>query len=62
MRRVIFGCSDPRSGAAGGALNLLQTPSLNHHCEIISGVLMEDCADLLQSFFKARRRADVPDA
>jgi tRNA(adenine34) deaminase len=62
MRRVIFGCADPRSGAAGGTINLLQMPSLNHHCEITSGVLMQECAELLQSFFQARRRADVPDA
>jgi tRNA(adenine34) deaminase len=62
MRRVIFGCPDPRSGAAGGALNLLQMASLNHHCEITPGILMEECAALLQSFFQARRRADVPDA
>src|SRR5438034_10741983 len=61
MRRVIFGCADPRSGAAGGIMNLLQMPSLNHHCEITSGVLMQECAGLLQSFFQARRRADVPD-
>src|ERR1700741_864582 len=38
MRRVIFGCADPRSGAAGGGINLLQMPGLNHHCEIASGV------------------------
>src|SRR5437762_13980585 len=62
MRRVIFGCADPRGGAAGGIMNLLQMPSLNHHCEITSGVLMQECAGLLQSFFQARRRADVPDA
>jgi tRNA(adenine34) deaminase len=62
MRRVVFGCPDPRGGAAGGALNLLQMPSLNHRCEIVSGVLQEECATLLQSFFQARRRADVPDA
>src|SRR6476661_5825481 len=41
MRRVIFGCSDPRSGAAGGMINLLQRPGLNHHCEITSGILAE---------------------
>jgi tRNA(adenine34) deaminase len=62
MRRVIFACADPRSGAAGGALNLLQMASLNHRCEITSGILMEECAALLQSFFQARRRDDVPDA
>src|SRR6187200_1323772 len=44
MRRVIFGCSDPRSGAAGGTINLLQLPGLNHHCEITAGVLAQECA------------------
>src|SRR5213076_2647485 len=38
MRRVIFGCGDPRGGAAGGILNLLQMPGLNHRCEITTGV------------------------
>src|ERR1700716_1955974 len=62
IRRVIFGCADARAGAAGGTINLLRMPSLNHRCEITSGVLMQECAGLLQSFFQARRRADVPDA
>ena len=61
MGRVIFGCADPRSGAAGGALNLLQMATLNHRCEITSGVLMQECAALLQSFFQARRSTGVPD-
>ena len=62
MRRVIFGCADLRAGAAGGVLNLVQFPSLNHQCEITSGVLQEECASLLQTFFKARRRDNGPDA
>src|SRR3954451_14650296 len=61
MRRVIFGCADPRSGAAGGTINLLQSPGLNHRSEITSGVLGDECAALLQSFFQARRRAEVSD-
>lgn len=55
MRRVIFGCPDPRSGAAGGTINLLQLPGLNHHCEITSGILGEECATLLRGFFQFRR-------
>jgi tRNA(adenine34) deaminase len=55
MRRVVFGCPDPRSGAAGGSLNLLQMPGLNHRCEILSGVLAEASAQLLQTFFRAKR-------
>ena len=62
MRRVIFGCADERNGAGGGTINLLQMPGLNHRCEITSGVLREECAALLQTFFKARRRGDVADA
>jgi tRNA(adenine34) deaminase len=62
MRRVIFGCADPRSGAAGGMMNLLQMPGLNHHCEVVSGILANECAAMLQSFFQARRREQLPDA
>src|SRR4051812_42687228 len=42
VRRVIFGCEDPRGGAAGGVLNLLQNPSLNHQCDVVGGVLRDD--------------------
>src|SRR5438445_1412031 len=44
MRRVIFGCPDKRSGGAGGQVNLLQMPDLNHHCAITSGLLRDECA------------------
>lgn len=64
MRRVIFGCPDDRGGAAGGIMNLLQVPTLNHRCDITSGVLRNECAALLHSFFRARRKAngDTPGA
>ncbi len=55
MRRVVFGCPDPRSGAAGGLLNLLQNPALNHQCDVTAGVLGHECAELLQSFFREKR-------
>ena len=55
VRRVIFGCADERSGAGGGLLNLLQHESLNHRCEITSGVLTESCASILRDFFQRRR-------
>ena len=55
IRRLIFGCADPRSGAAGGIINLLQHPVLNHHCEITSGVLQNECAAILQDFFQKKR-------
>ena len=58
IRRVIFGCVDPRSGAAGSLMNLLQHPALNHHCEIVSGILQQECAEILQDFFRKKRAGD----
>jgi tRNA(adenine34) deaminase len=55
LRRVIFGCPEANGGAAGGLLNLLQHPSLNHACEITSSVLEDECAGILKSFFRERR-------
>lgn len=57
LRRVIFGCPDEKGGAAGGLLNLLQHPSLNHSSEITSSVLQDECVGILQSFFRERREA-----
>jgi tRNA(adenine34) deaminase len=55
IRRVIFGCTDPSAGAAGSVMNLVQMPTLNHQCEIASGVLQDECAAILQNFFRKRR-------
>ena len=55
IRRVIFGCADPVAGAAGSIMDLLQTQSLNHRCEITSGILQKECAAILQDFFRKRR-------
>jgi len=55
LARVVFGASDPKAGAAGSAMNLLQFPTLNHRCEITCGVRMEECRTLLQTFFVEQR-------
>ena len=55
LDRVVFGVSDPKGGAAGGALNLLQFPTLNHRCEITPGIREAECRELLKSFFAAQR-------
>ncbi len=55
LRRLIFGCADPRAGAAGSVINLLQVSSFNHQCEITFGVLQNECAAILQDFFRKRR-------
>jgi tRNA(adenine34) deaminase len=58
VERVVFGAGDAKAGAAGGALNLLQFPGLNHRSEITSGVREAECRELLRSFF-AKRRAEA---
>src|SRR5438045_6698742 len=57
VRRVIFGCADPVAGAAGSVINLLQMSTLNHRCDIAAGVLQDECAGILQSFFRERRNS-----
>ena len=57
LARVVFGVSDPKGGAAGGAMNLLQFPTLNHATEITSGVMEADCRSLLQRFFQEKRKS-----
>ena len=56
LARVIFGAADPKGGAAGSALNLLQFPTLNHRCEITSGVREAECRALLKNFFAEQRK------
>jgi len=54
--RVVYGCPDPKGGAAGGWINLLESnPPLNHRCDIASGVMQEECTALLQGFFREAR-------
>jgi len=56
IRRVIFGCFDPKGGAAGGFINLLQHPNLNHRSEVTGGVLEAESRALLLEFFSRRRK------
>ena len=51
LDRVIFGAVDPKAGACGSTLDLFATQTLNHRPRVTSGVLREDCADMLSSFF-----------
>ena len=53
---VVFGSADPKAGAAGSVLDVLGEPALNHRPRVVGGLLEEECAALLQSFFAARRR------
>ena len=55
IARLIFGASDPKTGACGSVVNLMAEPKLNHHTEVISGVLAQECGELLSVFFKQKR-------
>jgi tRNA(adenine34) deaminase len=55
VRRLVFGATDPRAGAAGSIFNIVQHPALNHRIDVSGGVLAEDCGALLRGFFLARR-------
>ncbi len=55
IARVIFGAADPKGGAAGSALNLLQFKGLNHSCDITGGVREAECRALLKNFFAEQR-------
>jgi tRNA(adenine34) deaminase len=53
--RVVYGCPDPKAGAAGSVLDVLAEPRLNHRPVVVGGVLADECAALLREFFAARR-------
>ena len=55
VRRLVFGAWDPRAGAAGSITNIFALPQLNHRVDVFGGVLMDECAQLLQEFFAQRR-------
>jgi tRNA(adenine34) deaminase len=55
LARVVFGVADPKAGAAGGVINLLQFPTLNHQCDITGGVRERECRQILQTFFAEQR-------
>ena len=55
--RVVYGTIDPKAGAAGSVLDILAEPRLNHRPAVTGGVLADECAALLRTFFRARRPA-----
>lgn len=56
VSRLVYGASDPKAGAAGSVLQVLNHPGLNHKMEITPGVLAGKCAELLQDFFRRKRQ------
>lgn len=54
--RLVYGASDPKTGACGSILNLMSEPRLNHHTQVQGGLLGEECGQMLSTFFAERRR------
>jgi tRNA(adenine34) deaminase len=56
IRRLVYGADDPKAGAVHSVTQVLNHPALNHHLEVRGGVLAGRCAELLQEFFRNRRK------
>lgn len=57
LKRLVYGADDPKAGAVRSALQVLNHPRLNHQMGVTSGVLAERCGELLQAFFRSRRKS-----
>ena len=55
ISRIVFGAADPKTGACGSIVDLFAEQRLNHHAEVVGGVLADECGEVLKSFFQARR-------
>lgn len=55
VKTLVYGAADPRTGATGSAIEVINHRSMNHQVEVIGGVLAEECGDLLRQFFRRRR-------
>jgi tRNA(adenine34) deaminase len=55
LARLVFAAADPKAGAAGSVLSVLNHPQLNHQMQVEQGILAEESAELLRSFFRERR-------
>ena len=57
LARVVYAAQDPKTGAAGSVLNLFEQGQLNHHTDVVGGVLAEEAGTMLRGFFAERRHA-----
>ncbi|HSR62155.1 MAG TPA: nucleoside deaminase, partial [Gammaproteobacteria bacterium] len=59
IKRVVFGATDPKTGAAGSVMNIFNDAGLNHRPDLQGGVRADQCGELLQGFFRQRRKVHV---
>ena len=57
ISKVYYGASDPKGGALGSSINVLEANNINHHPEVISGVLKEECSKIITNYFKQKRQS-----
>lgn len=57
INKVYYGASDPKGGALGSSINVLEANNINHHPEVIPGVLKEECSSIITNYFKAKRHS-----
>jgi tRNA(adenine34) deaminase len=62
IARLVYGASDPKTGACGSVVDLMNEPRLNHHTDVTGGVMAEACGAILSTFFAGRRKKPSPDA
>jgi tRNA(adenine34) deaminase len=55
IKTLVYGAADPRTGATGSAIEVINHPSMNHRLEVIGGVMADECGELLRQFFRRRR-------
>jgi tRNA(adenine34) deaminase len=59
IARLVYAAADPKAGACGSILSVMNHPALNHRVDVTPGVLAEECSTLLTTFFRARRNASA---
>ena len=57
ISKVYYGASDPKGGALGSSINVLEAKNINHHPEVISGVMQEECSKIITNYFKQKRQS-----
>ena len=57
ISKVYYGAFDPKGGALGSSINVLEAKNINHHPEVISGVMQEECSKIITNYFKQKRQS-----
>ena len=60
VARLVYAADDPKAGACGSVLSVLNHPALNHHVEVVRGVLAGEAGSLLSDFFRRKRASPAP--